>query len=75
MPDSSIIYYLENSPEYLGRYGVMRFSNKLPNGQPAVGTTSKRPLCFDYQMLATKYGLSIEVELDDLDNKNENQPF
>lgn len=75
LPDSSIIYYLENSPEYLGRYGVMRFSNKLPNGQPAVGTTSKRPLCFDYQMLATKYGLSIEVELDDLDNKNENQPF
>lgn len=75
LPDSSIVYYLENSPEYLGRYGVMRFANKLPNGQPAVGTTSKRPLCFDYQALSTKYGLSIEVEMEDLDDKNENQPF
>ena len=75
LPDSSIIYYLENSPEYLGKYGVMRFSNKLPNGQVAAGTTSKRPLCFDYNMLSTKYGLSIEVELEDLDKKEENQPF
>lgn len=78
LPDSSIIYYLENSPEYLGKYGVMRFSNKLPNGQLAAGTTSKRPLCFDYSMLSNKYGLSIEVELEDLDqqgNKDETTPF
>lgn len=75
LPDSSIIYYLENSPEYLGKYGVMRFSNKLPNGQTGVGTTGKRPLCFDYNMLSTKYGLSIEVEMEDLDKKDENNPF
>ena len=78
LPDSSIIYYLENSPEYLGKYGVMRFSNKMPNGQLAAGTTSKRPLCFDYSMLSNKYGLSIEVELEDLDqqgNKDESTPF
>ena len=78
LPDSSIIYYLENSPEYLGKYGVMRFSNKLPNGQLAAGTTSKRPLCFDYSALSNKYGLSIEVELEDLDpktNKEEELPY
>lgn len=71
LPDSSIVYYLENSPEYLGRYGVMRFANKLPNGQIGAGTTSKRPLCFDYAMLSNKFGLSIEVEMDDLDKEEE----
>ena len=75
LPDSSIIYYLENSPEYLGRYGVMRFSFKMANGQIGSGTTGKRPLCFDYNMLASKYGLSIEVEQEDLDTKNESVPY
>lgn len=76
LPDSSIIYYLENSPEYLGKYGTMRFTNKNPNGQLAVGTTNKRPLTFDYEMLANKYGLSIEVNsADDLDDQSQNLPF
>lgn len=71
LPDSSIIYYLENSGEYLGKYGTMRFTNKQPNGQLAVGTTNKRPLCFDYNMLSSKYGLSIEVNADELDDQNQ----
>ena len=75
LPDSSIIYYLENSGEYLGKYGTMRFTNKQPNGQLAAGTTNKRPLCFDYNMLTAKYGLSIEVTIDELDNQSQNDPF
>ena len=78
LPDSSIIYYLENSPEYLGKYGLMRFTNKLPNGQLATGTTRKYPICFDYSMLSNKYGLSIEVEQEDIDqqgNEDEKTPF
>ena len=72
LPEGSLIYYLENSPEYLGQYGSMRFANKTSNGQIMAGTTNKRPLCFDYNMLSNKYGLSIEVELEDLDQQNEN---
>jgi len=75
LPDSSLVYYLENAPEYLGKYNNMRFTNKQPNGQLATGTTVKRPLCFDYDMLSNKYGLSIEVNnIDELDDK-ENEPF
>ena len=75
LPDSSIIYYLENSPEYLGQYGLMRFANKTSNGQTAAGTTRKRPLCFDYNQLSLKYGLSIEVEMENLDQTDENNVF
>lgn len=72
LPEGSLIYYLENSPEYLGQYGSMRFANKTSNGQIMAGTTNKRPLCFDYNMLSNKYGLSIEVEMDDLDQQDGN---
>ena len=79
LPESSMIYYLKNSPEFLGVYPKMRFSNKLPNGQLAATTTGKAPLCFDYRMLAEKYGLAIEVEIDTDDDrslkKDENDPF
>lgn len=74
LPDRSMIYYLQNSHEYLGVYGKMRFSNKQQNGQLGAGTTGKRPLVFDYQALSLKYGLSIEVEAEDLD-KDENTIF
>lgn len=67
LPDSSIIYYLKNSHEYLGTYGKMRFVNKLPNGQQSTGTTPKRPLCFDYELLEKKYDLSIEIEPEIID--------
>ena len=75
LPDSSILYYLKNSPEYLGMYGKMRFSNKQANGQTLVGTTPKRPLVFDYQMLSDKYGLGIEVEPDELDKQTDDKPL
>lgn len=64
LPDSSLVYYLENSPEYYGVYAGMRFNNKQPNGQAMASTAKKRPLCFDYLALSNKYGLSIEVTMD-----------
>lgn len=72
LPDSSLVYYLENSAEYYGIYAGMRFNNKQPNGQAMASTAKKRPLCFDYQALSTKYGLSIEVTIDPIeDDKHE----
>ena len=74
LPDSSLVYYLENSAEYYGIYAGMRFNNKQPNGQAMASTAKKRPLCFDYQALSTKYGLSIEVTMDPMED-DKPEPF
>ena len=73
LPDSSLVYYLENSSEYYGIYAGMRFNNKQPNGQAMASTAKKRPLCFDYDALSVKYGLSIEVSMDPIEDENKDQ--
>ena len=77
LPESSLMYYLENSPEYMGLQPSVRFKN-IQNGtqvRQAVDTTLKgveykkvsspdRAMCFDYEAIRNNYGINLEVELD-----------
>ena len=73
LPKNSLAYYLQNSPSYLGWKRSVRFKNiiqgiqqrseSLPNsGSPFLEeSTVEQAYCFDYEMLQTHYGLSLEV--------------
>lgn len=74
LPSESMIHYLQNTPEYLGKsVSPERFKSFNPNGQPiqewvtdgggsryATKYQQDRPLCFDYAMVSEKYGISLE---------------
>lgn len=76
----SLRNYLEISKEYLGNKTAIRFKNLAnpkdvvmtttgPGGTPQVESTQRVDwaLAFDYWTLAEKYGINLEVEVDDPD--------
>lgn len=77
LPISSLTYYIENSPEYLGKKNSMRFV-LIQNGYPVMieqtsgeskilrkQSSIDQAMCFDYQSLQNLYGLSLEQEICD----------
>ena len=84
LPEGSLIYYLENSKEYMGKKNSVRFKNiqrvqkveTTPTGGLSYKKTSTPDvaLCFDYRMIRETYNINLEVEVegqesDDLENE------
>lgn len=77
LPEGSLIYYLENSKEYMGKKNSVRFKN-IQNGvevqkaesTPTGGITYRKTstpdvaLCFDYRMIREAYNINLEVEVE-----------
>lgn len=75
LSSESILHYLENTPEYLGRaVSPERFKSFNSNGQPiqelitdsgnsklVTKYQQDRPLCFDYALVSERYGISLET--------------
>lgn len=77
LPPETIRHYLENSPEFFGSATAPeRFKRFLSNGEPyretkydsqnvVVGSVLKyyqdRPLCFDYEQVCKRYGISLKT--------------
>ena len=80
LPKTSIAYYLENSPAYLGRKRCVRFKNIIQgqqqttmesvNGYPTVKEESvvDQAYCFDYDMLNEQFNLNLEVSTESIFN-------
>lgn len=77
LPEGSLIYYLENSKEYMGKKNSVRFKNiqrgvevqkveTTPTGGIAYKKTSTPDvaLCFDYRMIRETYNINLEVEVE-----------
>lgn len=67
LPESSLLYYLQNSPEFLGAGVVVRFANivngveqstKKEDGTFAKNGLVQRALAFDYNAIRDKYGVN-----------------
>lgn len=80
LPKGSLLYYLENSPAYMGVKNSQRF-NIMINGQEqtkteTIGnrtsvkkvTTVDRGMCFDYEMIKNTFGISLDYSLVDLND-------
>lgn len=81
LPKESLLHYLQIGPEFYGTAkNAERFKKFAPNGLPEtvekldengnmVGRQTlwykDRPLCFDYQMVAERYGIDFETETGD----------
>lgn len=93
MSEASLRYYLTISKEFLGTKNAVRFANLVNpkdnvtvtdnNGKPVLEKTQRTDwaLCFDYQSLAEKYGINLEVEVwddidpDDIDTSDKELPY
>ena len=93
MSEASLRYYLTISKEFLGTKNAVRFANLVNpkdnvtvtdnNGKPVLEKTQRTDwaLCFDYQALAEKYGINLEVEVwddidpDDIDTTDKELPY
>lgn len=96
LPRESLRFYLENSKEFIGVKQAVRFKNfvneaesyitiKNPSGTETRTETSRVDwaLCFDYEKLAEKYQINLEVEalpedeIDtlDVDTSDESLPY
>ena len=77
LPEGSLIYYLENSKEYMGKKNSVRFKNiqrgvevqkveTTPTGGLSYKKTSTPDvaLCFDYRMIRETYNINLEVEVE-----------
>ena len=77
LPEGSLIYYLENSKEYMGKKNSVRFKNiqrgvevqkveTTPTGGISYKKTSTPDvaLCFDYRMIRETYNINLEVEVE-----------
>ena len=76
LPEGSLLYYLENSKEYMGKKNSERFRNiqhgieqtkavETPTGgiEYKKISTVDQALCFDYDMIMENYGINLEVEI------------
>jgi len=73
LPEGSLRYYLENSPEYLGvkhsvrfkvmRNGIEETEQKIRNNKTILVKKQviDNPMVFDYDMLKQRYGINIEI--------------
>lgn len=77
LPEGSLVYYLENSKEYMGKKNSVRFKNiqrgvevqkmeTTPTGGISYKKTSTPDiaLCFDYKMIKDTYNINLEVEVE-----------
>lgn len=77
LPEGSLMYYLENSKEYMGKKNSVRFKNiqhgvevqkmeTTPTGGVSYKKTSTPDvaLCFDYRMIRETYNINLEVEVE-----------
>jgi hypothetical protein len=68
---SSLPFYMEHSPAYLGKKRSFRFKNviqgytqsSIPDGQSGLTTESvlDQAYCFDYDMIVEQYGVNLDV--------------
>ena len=68
---SSLPFYMEHSPAYLGKKRSFRFKNviqgytqsSVPDGQSGLTTESvlDQAYCFDYDMIVEQYGVNLDV--------------
>lgn len=76
LPKTSLAYYLENSPAYLGKKKSCRFKNIIqgrqlygdaPIGSPAPEeSVVDQAYCFDYGQLKEQFGINLEVTTDSI---------
>lgn len=83
LPESSLIYYLENSKEYMGVMGSVRFKDiqrgmevakPVDDGSKVCWkktSTVDRALCFDYEMIMQNYAINLEVDMGDSSEEQE----
>ena len=73
IPKDSLEYYLVNSPEYYGEYYISERFEKVVNGVQAIefdDITNRsrklyvhnRAICFDYDALVNRFGISLGVD-------------
>lgn len=90
LPKESLLHYLQIGPEFYGTAkNAERFKKFAPNGLPEtvekmdendnmVGRQTlwykDRPLCFDYRMIAERYGIDFETEAGD-EEKPQKDPY
>lgn len=68
---SSLPFYMEHSPAFLGKKRAFRFKNviqgytqaSIPDGQSTLSTESvlDQTYCFDYDMIVEQYGVNLDV--------------
>lgn len=68
---SSLPFYMEHSPAFLGKKRAFRFKNviqgytqaSIPDGQSTLSTESvlDQTYCFDYDMIVEQYGVNLNV--------------
>ena len=75
LPATSLAYYLENTPAYLGKKKSHRFKNIIQGRQQYDSTPDTAPreesvvdqaYCFDYAMLKEQFGINLEVSTDSI---------
>lgn len=77
LPEASLKYYLEKSPEFLGEKASVRFKcfmkggvpkwapSTIPGGKTVQLTEVQRAYCFDYDMLVKNYQINLEDSTSD----------
>ena len=80
LPTDALKYYLQNSNAYLGekvarfsvyKKGIQQFDTEKasPNGSAPKMTTAQRAFCFDYEKLASAFGISLLSSADEPDDR------
>ena len=76
LPKTSLAYYLESSPAYLGKKKSCRFKNIIQgrqvygsesvNGNVQEESVVDQAYCFDYAMLKEQFGINLEVSTESI---------
>ena len=83
LPKTSLAYYLENSPAYLGKKKSQRFKNIIQGQQqydsssgftPREESVVDQAYCFDYDMLKEQFNINLEVSTDSIYNDPDTDP-
>lgn len=72
IPENTLKYYIENSPEYIGKMNSVRFASvenvkdwprqyelKIPNCQPRLGEKPVQAYCLDFDAVESAYGTNL----------------
>lgn len=72
IPENTLKYYIENSPEYIGKMNSVRFASvenvkdwprqyelKIPNCQPRLSEKPVQAFCLDFDAVETAYGTNL----------------
>ena len=86
LPKTSLAYYLENSPAYLGKKRSQRFKNIIQgrlqyesaaDSTPREESVVDQAYCFDYGMLKEQFNINLEISTESIFNDtdgNEDNP-